>query len=277
MRARLLLLPAVVPVVVVLGATLALGGAQSLGLMPVVGEPALNLRAYRAVVASGDLWPAITVSVTVAGAATALALAVGLATALAVRASRVGGRILGALAASTIPIPHVVGAAAIGLLLADTGWLPRLLGLDEGAWPALVAGPWWGAVVLEYAWKESAFVALVVLASLAADTGELMDTAAVLGAGRWARARHILLPLALPGLVTAGAISFIYAVGSFEVPWLLGRSSPEPLSVLAYRLFTSTDLTVRPQALAVAVVTVALSAAIGLAALGLLRRRPVLA
>lgn len=277
MRPRLLLIPAVVPVIAVLGITAVLGAAQSLGLMPVAGEPHLGLQAYRSVVESGDLWPAIAVSIAVALAATSIALVIGLTTALAVRASRVGGRILAAIAASTIPIPHIVGAAAIGLLVADTGWLPRLLGLDSSSWPALVAGPWWGAVILEYAWKESAFVALVVLSSLAACTSELMDTAAVLGAGRLARVRHILLPLATPGLITAGAISFIYALGSFEVPWLLGRSYPEPLPVLAYRLFTSTDLTARPQALAVAVVTVGISVIVGMAALALLRRRAVLA
>jgi putative spermidine/putrescine transport system permease protein len=214
--------------------------------------------------------------VAVATVATAIALVVGLATALAVRATRVGGRMLAALAASTIPIPHIIGAAAIGLLLADSGWLPRLLGMDDGSWPQLVAGPWWGAVVLEYAWKESAFIALVVVSSMAADADEISDTAAVLGAGRLARLRYIMLPLAAPALITAGAISFIYALGSFEVPWLLGRAYPESVSVLAYRLFTSTDLAVRPQALAVAMITVGLCLAVGVAALGLLRRRSVL-
>jgi len=275
-RPLLLLLPAVIPVAVVLGATLMLGLAQSLGLVPVVGDAKFDASAYRAVIASGDLWPALYVSLAIATVATAIALVVGLATALAVRATRIGGRVLATLAASTIPIPHIIGAAAIGLLLADSGWLPRLLGADDGSWPQLVAGPWWGAVVLEYAWKESAFIALVVVTSMAADAEELSDTAAVLGAGRRARLCHIVLPLAAPALITAGAISFIYALGSFEVPWLLGRAYPEPLPVLAYRLFTSTDLAVRPQALAVAMITVGLCLAVGVAALGLLRRRSVL-
>jgi putative spermidine/putrescine transport system permease protein len=275
-RPVLLLLPAAIPVVLVLGATVVLGLAQSLGLIPVAGNTEFGVDAYRAVFASGDLWSSLIVSVAVAAVATAIALVVGLATALAVRATRVGGRMLAALAATTIPIPHIIGAAAIGLLLADSGWLPRLLGMDDGSWPQLVAGPWWGAVVLEYAWKESAFVALVVVSSMAADADEISDTAAVLGAGRLARLRYIVLPLAAPALITAGAISFIYALGSFEVPWLLGRAYPESLSVLAYRLFTSTDLAVRPQALAVAMITVGLSLAVGVAALGLLRRRSVL-
>lgn len=274
-RPLLLVLPAAVPVVLVLGVTLVFGVAQSLGLMPIVGQPRLSTDSYSAVLASGDLWSALRVSVVVATAATSLALIVGFATALAVRSTRRGGRILATLAASTIPIPHLIGAAAIGLLLADSGWLARLFGADGGTWPQFVAGPWWAAVVLEYAWKESAFVALVVITSIAADADELSDTAAVLGAGTWTRIRHVTVPLATPGLIVAGAISFIYALGSFEVPWLLGRASPEPLPVLAYRLYTSTDLGARPQALAVAMTTVALSVAVGIGAVTMLRRRPV--
>lgn len=276
-RAVLLVLPAVVPVAVVLGITLVLGGAQSLGLMPVVGPQQLDASAYSAVVASGELWPALAISLSVATTATSLALVVGFATALAVRATRHGGRILATLAASTIPVPHIIGAAAIGLLLADSGWLARVVGAEADTWPQFVAGPWWGAVVLEYAWKESAFIALVVVTAIAADADELSDTAAVLGARPLSRIRHVTLPLAAPGLITAGAISFIYALGSFEVPWLLGRAHPEPLPILAYRLFTSTDLSVRPQALAVAMTTVLVCVMVGVGSLALLRRRMVLA
>lgn len=44
-----------------------------------------------------------------------------------------------------------------------------------------MGGPWWVAVVAEYAWKESAFVALVVVAATAARAGELTATAVTLG------------------------------------------------------------------------------------------------
>ena len=200
-----------------------------------------------------------------------LALVVGLATALAVRATRLGGRILSGFAALTIPVPHLVGAAAVGLLLSDSGLLARVTG-GEGAWPQLVAGPWWAAVVLEFGWKESAFVALVVVSVLASYADQLDETAAVLGAGPLSRLRHITLPLAAPALVISGAVSFVYVLGSYEVAWLLGRAYPEPLPVLAYRLFTSTDLTARPEAMAVAVLTVLLCALVGAGSLTALRR-----
>ena len=110
-------------------------------------------------------------------------------------------------------MPHLVGAAAIGLLLADSGFLPRLLGIAPDAWPNLVAGPWWVAVIAEYAWKESAFVALVVAGTLATRVASYDETAALLGAGRIKRLRFVMIPLCMPALVVSSTIIFVYTLG----------------------------------------------------------------
>ncbi len=177
-----------------------------------------------------------------------------------------------AVVTASIPVPHLVGAASLGLLLADGGLVTRWLGIPTDAWPGVVGGPWPTAVVLEYAWKESAFVALVVTAALATRLTSFQETAQLLGARPWARLRHVTLPLAWPALLASSAITFVYTLGSYEVAWLLGPAYPEPLPVMAYRLFTATDLSARPEAMAVAVLTTALSAGVALVALSALRR-----
>ncbi|MDP5183592.1 ABC transporter permease subunit [Blastococcus sp. BMG 814] len=269
-RAVLLVLPALVPVVAVVGAALVSAALLSLGLAPLVGEPRLSLDAYRG--AAGDLGTGIGLSLGIAAAATLVATVVGLCLALAATAAVRRSRLLGTLAALTIPIPHLVGAAAIGLLLADAGFLSRMFGVDPSSWPPLVGGPLWVAVVAEYAWKESAFVALVVAGVLSSRAASYGETAALLGAGRWARLRHVTLPLAAPALGATAAVSFVYTLGSYEVAALLGRAHPEPLPVLAYRLFTSIDLAARPQAAAVALTTAGLALVVVLLSLRALRR-----
>jgi len=62
-------------------------------------------------------------------------------------------------------------------------------------------------------------------------------------------------------------------VGSYEVAWLLGRTYPEPLPVLAFRLFSSADLAARPEAAAVSVVTGLVAALVAVASLLLARWR----
>jgi putative spermidine/putrescine transport system permease protein len=260
------LLAVLLVVVAGLGAT----ALQSLGLMPLTGVPRLSFAAYTN--EHGELLTATGLSLLIAATSTLLAAAVGLASAVVAMSSPRARRLLTSLVAATVPVPHLVGAASIGLLLADGGLLSRWLGASSGTWPSLVAGRWPTAVVLEYGWKESAFIALVVTATLATRLAGYHETAALLGAGPWARFRHVTVPLAAPALGLASAITFVYTLGSYEVAWLLGPAYPEPLPVMAYRLFTSTDLAARPEAMALAMTTTVIASAAALAALALVRR-----
>ena len=267
--AALLLLPAALPIVAVLGISLGAAALQSLGLMPFVGPPRLSTEAWTG--SGGDLLRSTGISLYVAAAATVLSAVVGFTIAAYVVTFPRMGRVVGALSAATIPIPHLIGAGAIGLLLSDSGFMERLLGMPE-AFPALVGGTWWLAAIAEYAWKESAFVALVVLGSIAGPVGELCEAAATLGATAGQRIRSVVLPLAAPSLAVSAVIVFVYTLGSYEAVWLLGPTSPEALPVRAVRLFGSVDLAARPQAMATALVSVAVGAGAIFAGILLLRR-----
>ncbi len=273
----LLVAPAVALVTVVLGTGLVAVVGTGLGLVPLIGEPSVGPDAF--VVAGPDLLAGLRESLQIAVAATVLAVGLGLAVALLVlrtgsptSAGRRGGRLLGGVIAGVIPVPHLVGAASVGLLLADAGLAARVLGVAPDSWPELVSGRWPVATVLEFAWKEAAFVALVVVATVGPRLTELTETAALLGADARRRLLRLTLPLAAPALTAAGVIVFLYTVGAYEVSWLLGRAYPEPLPVLAYRLFTSIELTARPQAAAAALTAVGLSLVAAAAAVPLLHR-----
>ncbi|WP_396667718.1 ABC transporter permease subunit [Microbacterium sp. R86528] len=246
---------------------------QSLGLMPLVGTAALSVEAYSN--AAGDLPQSAAVSLGIAAASTLIAILVGGAAALLITSGSWSSKVVVAAGAVTVTVPHLIGAAAIGLLLADSGVLARALSIPTEAWPSFVGGPWWGAVIIEYAWKESAFVALVVAGTLITRVADFDETAALLGAGRRTRLRLVWLPLATPALIISGAITFVYTLGSYEVAWLLGRTYPEPLSVMAVRLYNDANLAARDEAAAVALTAVALAAVAGGIAFALLRRSAV--
>ena len=273
MRSALLVLPAVAAAAFVVGGGLGATALQALGLMPVAGPVSPGVGAFTA--HSDDLVAAISVSLAIATTATAIAVVIGTGAAVVIAASKTGRRLLAGLGATVITVPHLIGAATIGLLLSDAGVLPRLLGIAPEAWPAWVGGPLWGAVIVEFAWKESAFVALVVTGTLATRIATYDETAALLGAGRWKRFRHVLLPLTAPTIVICATISFVYALGSYEVSWLLGRAYPEPLPVLAVRLFQGVALDSRPEAAAVALVTSVIALAVVGLAFAALRRTAV--
>ncbi len=244
--------------------------ATSLGLLPLVGQPRLSLDGFTG--AAADLRVAARESLITAVAATGLAAMLGLLIAtLSVRRGRGTGVVL-AVAAVVVTVPHVVGATAMGLLLTDMGLAQRWLRVPAGSWPELVGGRWPWATVLELAWKESAFVALVVVGSVGRRYADLRGVAAVLGARPRDQWRRVFLPLAAPALASSSLIVLVYSLGTYEVARLLGRAYPEPLPVMAYRLFTAIDITARPQAAAAAVVVTAVSLLAALLTLPALRR-----
>ena len=79
-RGTAAVLPAVVLVVLVVGGGLGTVVLQSLGLMPLVGTPALSVDAYSAL--GGDLWRSVALTLSIAMVSTALAAVIGLAAAL---------------------------------------------------------------------------------------------------------------------------------------------------------------------------------------------------
>lgn len=265
-----LVAPALILVTVVTGTALGAVLATSLGLMPLVGEPRLSLDAFTSL--SNDLGAATGESLLTAATATLIAAAVGLAIASTCLHVRLARRAVIGLAVVVVTVPHLIGAAATALLLSDVGLAQRWTGVATSSWPELVGGRWPWATVLELAWKESAFVALVIVAAVGRRYRELAEIASVLGATPRQRWRRVLVPLAGPALTSASLIVFVYSLGTYEVARLLGRAYPEPLPVLAYRLFTDVDIAARPQAAAAAVVVTALGVVAAVAVLPVVRR-----
>ena len=264
-------LPSVVAVTLVAGTGMVAVVATSVGLMPLYGDPTPGLEGWRA--AAPDLVAGIGESLLIAVPASLLAAVVGLALAGLVLRGGPGAGLVRVACLGVLAVPHLVGATSVGLLLGDGGLGARLGALaGAGSWPALVGARWPVATVLELAWKESAFVALVVLAAVAPGHRARMEVAAGLGAGPLRRVTRVLLPTAAPAVGAASLVTLVYAVGSYEVAWLLGRTVPEPLPVLALRLFGSIELADRPAAAAAALTGAALAVLVALPALAALPR-----
>lgn len=70
------------------------------------------------------------------------------------------------------------------------------------------------------------FAVQPLVTSFEAVDPRLLDAAAVLGAGRWRAFRQVLLPLSLPGVITAGILSFAHTLGEFGVVLMVGGSIP---------------------------------------------------
>lgn len=259
------LAPALTIVVILLGASLAYGVVQSLGLMSVIGQNTLSLDAYGNIFsgqgqAGGEFWGSLAFSLWVSIASTLIssALALLLAVWLSERRSKSGN--MDTLALNwNLAFPHLVWAVALLLFLSQSGLLARwaaMLGIiqNPAQFPVLVRDRYGIGIILHYVSKEIPFLALIVLAVLRTQPAGYDVVAENLGASRWQRLRYVTLPLVSPALLSGALMVFAFVFSSYEVPAILGVGYPRMLSVLALRFFNNPDLRARADGMAISLI-----------------------
>jgi putative spermidine/putrescine transport system permease protein len=263
------LAPALVALVLLVGAGVGYALAQSLGALSITGGTDLGFQAYGDLLrgrAADDVWASAGFTLWVSASATLLAASI--AVAFIAWLERPGGRrgVAVRLLHVNLAIPHVVWAIALLLVISQSGVLARAadaIGLiDEPAhFPALVGDRFGLGIIIHVATKEVPFLVLVGLALLRSQPQELGLLADLLGARGLRRVRLFVLPVVGPGVAVASAFVFAFVFGSYEAPVVLGASSPRMLSVVSLDLFSSPDLARRPAGMALGV---AMSLAVGL-------------
>jgi putative spermidine/putrescine transport system permease protein len=258
-RTWLLLSPALLVIVVLFLGGLSFGVAESLGYLPLIGKYSLSLDAYATMLNDPAFTSSLLLSLWIAFASTAISATLAIAAALFLRQTTVGRRVGTYVFQLNLSIPHIVGAVAMLVLLAQSGLVSRVthvvgLTAESSSFPQLVNDRLAVGIITEYVWKEVPFIGVVVLAALAAGVSEYEDLARTLGAGRWSRLRWIVLPFIMPGVLSTSIIVFAFSFGSYEVPYLLGQPYPAALPVQAYLAYTNVDLNSRAEAQAINVV-----------------------
>ncbi len=264
LKITLLLAPALLVLGVLFTGGLYAALVQSLGYLPAIGMTGMSFDAYREVLGREDFLDALLLTVYVAGVSTTLATVLAVLAALALRHGP--GRVSSVVFQVPITVPHLVAAVGIALVISQTGLGARLaaaLGLigEPAEFPALLYDKYSVGVILTYVWKETPFIALVVLAGLRGVAAELEDVAKTLGANAWQRFWYVIFPVIAPGIVASSLIVFAFTFGAFEVPYLLGEDYPTMLPVMAYEEYRSIELSDRPVAMAINVLIALITAA----------------
>lgn len=200
-----------------------------------------------------SFWPALWLTVRLAFVSSLLAVILGLGAAFLLVKRRCAFWLT--VQVCPVIVPHMVAALLVINLLTASGLVPRMLhsfGFIDSMrdFPTLLNDTRGVGMVLAYVWKGLPFAALVTGNALLRMNPRLVDAARVLGAGPWRAAWEVTLPLLRPVNLSAFLLLFTFAVGAFEIPFLLGPNEPRTLPVLIYDGLTSADLGRRPVALA---------------------------
>jgi ABC-type spermidine/putrescine transport system permease subunit I len=162
----------------------------------------------------------------------------------------------------------------VNLLLGNSGPVNgTLLWLGATAEPLLLTHNLTGVLIAE-TYLIVPYAVLVLVPALDRIDPALAAAARGLGAGPWTAFRRVTLPLSLPGVVLAGQLCLIWALGAFVGPVLLGGPEQATLAVLVQK--EAQEYGDWPRAAATAVlslVTVAVCVALYAAPAHVLRRK----
>jgi len=259
LRVPLMLFPALAIICLLFGGGLLFGLGQSFGYFPIIGLTDFTLSYYQDILSDPNFYQSAWLTFSIAFMSTLMSSVLAVVFALVLRNRFRGSKFFTFLFQIPIPIPHLVAAAGIVLLVSQSGLLSRIgvaAGLTErpGDFPVMVFDRTGIAIQLTFLWKEVPFIGLVVLAVLKSVGPQYEEMAQTLGANKWQRFRFVLLPLMLPGLLSTSIIVFAYVFANYEIPLLLGVRHPTTLPVLAFRNYQDPDLALRPQAMAMSVI-----------------------
>jgi multiple sugar transport system permease protein len=190
----------------------------------------VGLGNYAAVLSAPVFWTDLGATAVITAIAVTAELVLGFATALTLRRGLAGRRAVHA--ALLLPYGIITVVAAFAWQYAAT---PDLSFFSDRAW----LGERWSSfavVIATEVWKSTPFVALLLLAGLAAVPEELMDNAAVDGATAWQRFTKVLLPGIRPVLLVVLLYRTLDSIRVFDTVFIQtrGANGTETLSLLAY-------------------------------------------
>jgi len=259
LRLPFMLGPALGIVVLLFGGGLVVGLGQSLGYFPAIGLRDFTFEHYASVLTDSNFLRSLWLTFRIATVTTILSSVIAVGLALVLRQKFAGSRLSSFIFQIPLPVPHLVAASGIILLITQSGLIARFgtaVGiLDTPAdFPALVFDRAGIAIILTFLWKEVPFIGLVVLAILQSVGPQFEEQARTLGANARQRFFSVLLPLIMPGVLSTSIIVFAFTFANYEIPLLLGTRFPATLPVIAFRGYQDPDLALRPEAMAVSIV-----------------------
>ncbi len=195
---------------------------------------------YRRIFTDNQFLPALLHTAAFTVVSVTLETVVGLALALALNRKFPGRGLVRAAIFIPWAVPTVVSAQLWKSMFdPQNGWVNYVLTtlhlpLGHTTW---LAGTWtaWAAILAADAWRNTPFMAIVLLAGLQVIPGDIYEAARIDGAGSWQVFRRLTLPLLRPALMVALIFRTLSSFLIFDVVYAMTGGGPgTSTSVLSY-------------------------------------------
>ena len=198
-----------------------------------------GLTQYRQVLTSHDFLNSLRVTALFVLYTVPAGLLLGLLLAVLAHQRLAGMGIFRTLFAS--PVATSVAVASViffTLLNPQVGLFTYWLGRQNQ--PSLLDDPRWALVAVSVVtvWQNLGFSFILMSAGLQAVPDDLLEAAAVDGAGTWARFRHVILPMLSPTIFFAVVVGSILSLQAFgQIDLLTGGGPIKRTNVLVYSIY----------------------------------------
>lgn len=254
----LFLLVTILPIC--LGLIYALG--YSVGLFGLLSD-GFTLSHWHKVVSSREIWYSLAVSGYVAAATVLVTIPAAILTTAGLR-HKVNRGAFGTALYLPLTLPATVAAFVVFQLFSGGGWLNRIpvaLGLisDPAQMPPVIHDSLSLGVIIAHAFLAWPFFTLFFTQVYAQERlSAQCKLTLTLGGSRWDCLMQVIAPVMLWRGRTQIVLLFIAVMGSYEIPLLLGKQSPQMISVLTMRKYELFNLASKPEAYIAALLYTAL-------------------
>jgi multiple sugar transport system permease protein len=196
----------------------------------------IGLSNYGDVLRAPVWWQDLAHTAVITAVSVSIELVLGMAFALVMYRTKVARGFTRAVVLIPYGIVAVVAAESWQLAWSlNSGWIPKLLGLSGD--PLSHPFGTYVAIIVTEVWKNTPFMALLLLAGLALVPDDLLEAAKVDGATGWQRFLRITVPLMKPAILVALLFRTLDAFRIFDTIYIFnqGAQGTESLSILNYK------------------------------------------
>lgn len=252
MTAYLYVLPLTLFVIAIVVLSIQESIKQSFGIFEAIGMTEITFKYYSEVLNSNEFKASFLFCLKYAFVSSFIAIVVG--TWMAFYIKKYKDNLVMKIMEVSIILPHMVVGLLIFQIFASSGFLSRILyflnitkGMDS--FPILIYDKNGIGIILSYIYKEFCFIAFTFVAVLYRISDKYKNQAYLLGASKISTFFYVTLPMILPNIFYSFIVIFSYSFSAYELPVLLGPSTPKSLATLAYNYYTSPVLQDRPYAM----------------------------
>lgn len=227
---------------------------QSLGYFPRIGMTDITFEHYTDIISDTSFISSFWLSLKTSFVSAMLSVLIGIIAAYIMTFSKYT-RIRKFIVGIPVAVPHIIAIVLMIFVFSKTGIISRLMYSvgaikDSSDFYNILFGENGLGIIIVYMWKGVPYVMMTVYGILKSVSEKYENAAMNLGASRLQVFRYIVMPQAMPFVVSSFIILFSFSFGSYEVPMLIGPSTPQALPVYAYVNYISADFSKRSVAMA---------------------------